>query len=92
MTTTNPRRVELRELRRRSQPRRGLRAVDAAVYVGVSIEKFDTMVRRGSMPKPKRIDGQNVWDIDQLDVYFDALPEVHETSTGSTPRDLAGNG
>jgi hypothetical protein len=89
---TNPRRVELRDLRRRSQPRRGLRAVDAAVYVGVSIEKFDTMVRRGSMPKPKRIDGVNVWDIDQLDVYFDALPEQHETSTGSTAPDRAGNG
>lgn len=66
--------------------------MDAAVYIGVSVEKFDTMVRRGSMPKPKRIDGVNVWDIDQLDVYFDALPEQHETSTGSTPRDLAGNG
>jgi len=66
--------------------------VDAAVYVGVSIEKFDTMVRRGSMPKPKRIDGVNVWDIDQLDVYFDALPEQHETSTGSSPPDRAGNG
>lgn len=92
MRDTNPRRTELRELRRRSLPRRGLRAVDAAVYIGVSIEKFDTMVRRGTMPKPKRIDGTNVWDIDQLDVYFDALPELNETSTESRPPDRAGNG
>jgi predicted DNA-binding transcriptional regulator AlpA len=92
VTNTNPRRVETRDLRRKSLPRRGLRAMEAAIYIGVSVDKFDALVRQQRMPKPKRIDGTNVWDIDQLDVFFEALPEQHETSTGSTAPDRAGNG
>lgn len=71
-----PRSRELRDLRRRSQPRRGLRQVEAALYVGVNATKFDQLVRAGRMPQPKKLDGTLVWDVDQLDLYFEAFPDA----------------
>jgi predicted DNA-binding transcriptional regulator AlpA len=64
-----------RELRSKSQPRRGLRRVEAAIYVGISPTKFDEMVKDGRMPRPKRIDGAAVWDQRWLDLAFEALPD-----------------
>jgi excisionase family DNA binding protein len=63
-----------RELRRSSQPRRGLSRTEAAVYVGISARKFDELVDDGRMPKPKMIDARRIWDIRALDLAFDALP------------------
>ena len=65
----------LRELRTATQPRRGLRRVEAAIYVGISPTKFDEMVKDGRMPQPKRIDGAAVWDQRRLDLAFEALPD-----------------
>jgi hypothetical protein len=56
-------------------PRRGLSRLGAAAYIGVSPGKFDELVRDGRMPAPKRIDGRKVWDIQNLDLAFDALPD-----------------
>lgn len=67
--------AEPRRLRELSVPRRGLNRVEAAVYVGVSPTKFDEMVDRGDMPRPKSIGARNVWDIRALDLAFDALPD-----------------
>jgi predicted DNA-binding transcriptional regulator AlpA len=64
-----------RELRSKSQPRRGLRRVEAAIYIGISPTKFDEMVQDGRMPRPKRIDGAVVWDQRRLDLAFEALPD-----------------
>jgi excisionase family DNA binding protein len=64
----------------RPNPRRGLSRVEAAIYLGISPSKFDELVRDGRMPAPKRIDGRKVWDIQNLDVAFDALPSDNETS------------
>ena len=72
-----------RELRSLTQPRRGLRRVEAAIYVGVSPTKFDEMVKDGRMPRPKRIDGAAVWDQRRLDLAFEALPE--EGESGGNP-------
>ena len=55
-------------------PRRGLSRVEAAVYIGVSASKFDELVRDSRMPRPKRIDGRELWDVHQLDLAFDDLP------------------
>ena len=55
---------------------RGLSRVEAAGYVGVSPSMFDTMVRDGRMPGPKRINSRVVWDRHRLDEAFDALPET----------------
>ena len=58
----------------RPVPRRGLSRVESAIYVGISPGKFDEMVQDGRMPQPRRIDGRKVWDVHELDLYFDELP------------------
>jgi len=55
---------------------RGLSRVQAAEYIGVGVTKFDEMVSDGRMPKPKRIDGRNVWDRMQMDEAFAALDDA----------------
>ena len=55
-------------------PPRGLSREAAAKYVGVSPVKFDEMVKDRRMPKPKRVDARNVWDVRELDLAFTALP------------------
>lgn len=57
----------------RSWPPRGLRAPDAALYIGVGKSKFFELVESGRLPKPVRIDGCVVWDRFALDAAFDAL-------------------
>jgi predicted DNA-binding transcriptional regulator AlpA len=59
----------------RPVPRRGLSRIEAAMYLGISPSKFDELVRGGRMPKPKRIDTRKVWDLYQLDLAFDELPD-----------------
>jgi len=56
-------------------PPRGMAREDAARYIGISASKFDELVTRGAMPKPKRIDGRVVWDRFALDMAFNDLPE-----------------
>jgi excisionase family DNA binding protein len=55
--------------------RRGLSRHEAAMYIGVSASKFDELLHDGRMPGPKRIDGRKVWDVRELDVAFDSLPD-----------------
>ena len=55
-------------------PRRGLSRIEAAIYVGVGITKFDEMVADGRMPGARLIDGRKVWDIRRLDIAFEQLP------------------
>jgi hypothetical protein len=55
---------------------RGLSRVQAAEYIGVGVTKFDEMVDDGRMPRPKRIDGRNVWDRIMLDEAFAALDDA----------------
>ncbi len=61
-----------------SVPKRGLSRVEASEYIGVGTTKFDQMVVDGRMPKPKRIDGRSVWDRQQLDLAFSALPDEND--------------
>lgn len=72
-----------RQLRAKSQPRRGLRREEAAAYLGFSARKFDELIADGRMPKPKRIDGVVVWDIHRLDLAFDALPDDSSDSVAN---------
>ncbi len=74
-----------RELRVMTQPRRGLRRVEAALYIGISPTKFDEMVKDGRMPRPKRVDSCAVWDQRGLDLAFEALPV--EGDDGANPWD-----
>lgn len=61
-------------------PCRGLSRERAAAYIGVSVTKFDAMVQDGRMPKPKRIDRRQVWDVRRLDSAFDALPDSDDVN------------
>jgi predicted DNA-binding transcriptional regulator AlpA len=65
-------------LRKASCARRALNREEAAIYIGVSASFFDDLVKSGTMPKPIRIRSRTVWDVHQLDQYFDEL---------STPED-----
>ena len=53
---------------------RGLKRDFAASYVGVSPSQFDTMVKEGRMPKPKREGTRKIWDRFGLDAAFEDLP------------------
>src|SRR5215813_4186156 len=57
-----------------SLPPRGLSREQAAAYVGISPSLFDTLVKDGRMPAPKRINSRTVWDRFLLDEAFTALP------------------
>jgi predicted DNA-binding transcriptional regulator AlpA len=57
-----------------SLPPRGLSRVQAAAYIGVGVTLFDQLIADGRMPKPKRINARTVWDREQLDRAFAALP------------------
>jgi len=61
-------------------PRRGLNREDAANYIGIGVTKFDQLVSDNRMPRPKRIGGRRVWDIKQLDNYFEMLPTEGQVS------------
>lgn len=64
---------------------RGLCRVEAALYIGVSATLFDTLVKDGRMPAPRRINARTIWDRYELDAAFEALP--HEADQKSNPWD-----
>lgn len=61
------------------QPR-GLNREEAARYVGLGTTKFDELVARRRMPKPRQIDGRVIWDRLELDAYFSELPHRPEAA------------
>ncbi len=71
----NPRQKSVLPL---SVPKRGLSRPEAAEYIGVSPTTFDQMVADGRMPKPKRIGHRVIWDLQQLDLAFTALPDEND--------------
>jgi len=66
--------VEWRELRRRSQPRRGLLLYEAALYLGIDARVFGRAVSRQIAPQPRVVLGLARWDIVDLDRFFDEQP------------------
>lgn len=54
-------------------PRRGLSRDEAALFVGFSPAVFDRMVEDGRMPKPTTLDGEEVFDLIQIDRAFERL-------------------
>ena len=65
---------------------RGLSREKAASYVGVSASTFDKLVKQKLMPEPKQISrGRSVWDIQQLDFYFESLPQAAEAEYHAKP-------
>lgn len=54
--------------------RRGLDESEAAVYLSLSPSFFRKLVDEGRMPRPRLVDRRRIWDIDELDLAFKALP------------------
>jgi predicted DNA-binding transcriptional regulator AlpA len=67
---------------------RGLRAPQAAQYIGVSQSKFYELVKDGRIPAPSPIDGVVVWDRFELDEAFDALKSAASEQRDSTWDDV----
>ena len=65
-------------------PRRGLSRQEASRYVGISVTKFDELVRDGQMPQPFRVGSRTIWDLRKLDAAFDVLsgPDEGDSFTG----------
>ena len=55
-------------------PRRGLSKPEAAKYVGVGVTKFEDLVASKRMPSPLMADTKLIWDVRELDDFFDRLP------------------
>ena len=54
--------------------RRGLSEVEAAIYLSLSPSFFRRLVDQGVMPRPRIAGGRRIWDVEELDLAFKALP------------------
>lgn len=54
--------------------RRGLDENEAAVYLSLSPSYFRKLVEQRSMPRPRLIGLRRIWDVDELDLAFKAMP------------------
>lgn len=63
-------------------PAIGLSRKQAAVYVGVGVDLFDTLVKNGGLPQPVRLGSRLVWDRRRLDAAFDKLQGLSPALTG----------
>ena len=54
--------------------RRGLSEVEAAVYLSLSPSFFRRLVDQNLMPRPRVAGGRRIWDVEELDAAFKALP------------------
>jgi predicted DNA-binding transcriptional regulator AlpA len=65
--------------------RRGLGEAEAALYIGLGASKFRELVIAGTMPRPRLIGTRRVWDIDDIDAAFRALPVEGEAAQDRNP-------
>lgn len=54
--------------------RRGLDESEAAVYLSLSPSFFRELVEQKVMPRPRLAGGGRIFDVDELDLAFKALP------------------
>lgn len=54
--------------------RRGLDENEAAIYLSLSPSFFRRLVAEKLMPRPRVAGGRRIWDVDELDLAFKALP------------------
>ena len=69
--------------------RRGLSESEAAVYLSLSPSFFRRLVDQTIMPRPRMAGGRRIWDVEELDVAFKALPREggEEATFGSASAD-----
>ena len=68
--------------------RRGLDEAEAAVYLSISPSFFRVAVERGEMPRPRVLGSRRIWDVDDLDAAFKALPKEGEPDEVDTWADV----
>lgn len=51
--------------------------IDAAAYIGLSVVRFDDLVKAGKIPSPVKWAGidKKLWDVRRVDEAIDALSE-----------------
>jgi hypothetical protein len=54
--------------------RRGLDENESAVYLSLSPSFFRKLVGERRMPRPRLADDRRIWDVEELDLAFKALP------------------
>ena len=54
--------------------RRGLDENEAAVYLSLSPSYFRKLVEQKAMPRPRLVGHRRIWDLEELDLAFKALP------------------
>lgn len=54
--------------------RRGLSEVEAAIYLSLSPSFFRRLVAQNIMPRPRIVGRRKIWDVEELDAAFKALP------------------
>ena len=59
---------------------RGLPISDAARYLGIRETKFRELLQRGEIAQPRLIDSKRVWDVHDLDAFFEALPRADDAA------------
>ena len=59
---------------------RGLPISDAARYLGIRETKFRELVQRGDLAQPRLIDTKKVWDVRDLDAFFEGLPRADDAA------------
>ncbi len=67
----------------------GLAEVEAAAAIGISASKFRSLVGEKRMPSPRRLDGRNIWDVDELRAAFKTLPHLEDSDKANSWADLA---
>jgi predicted DNA-binding transcriptional regulator AlpA len=65
--------------------RRGLGEAEAALYIGLGASKFRALVEEGTMPRPRIIGTRRIWDVDDIDAAFRALPVEGDVADSPKP-------
>ena len=69
--------------------RRGLCEMEAAIYLSLSPSFFRRLVEQGIMPRPRIAGSRRIWDVEELDGAFRALPREAGASGADVERDEA---
>jgi hypothetical protein len=67
--------------------RRGLSESEAAVYLSLSPTFFRALVKQGIMPRPRVVGERRIWDVEELDICFRALPREGDPLTSEGGQD-----
>lgn len=67
----------------------GLSREAASSFIGVSGGTFDTMVKSGTMPQPRRVGARKLWDRREIEAAFAALPRDSEATANPWDEETA---